>query len=397
MEQEIDSPSQTRVFVSYTHDSPEHSKRVGALVARLREVGIYCCFDQDEEAPEVGWPRWMNQQLADASHVIVVCTETYRRRFDLKEVKGVGKGAQWESFLTNQVLFEEGGKTDKFIPVVFVSHDLEYIPLPLRAFTHYQLTADGEMERLCNRLMGRPTEITHHTAPLSDIVRNDVPVVIEQRPQSPRGGGAIAVDGGKVAYELIVDLPFEELTEERQNAIGKAVCNLVGTGGIIVRGKRRGSTKLVLLLPPELVERLQWAVDAGELAQFGVIGGEAVSLKSVTSPSGALDLREFPGITHSEIAQRAHEIWRARGCPHGQDEQIWHEAETQLASEVAIALAYPAHDESPGARAEPGKITSDMIAERAHEIWVRRGCRPGEDEQNWREAERQLRAEYGGS
>ena len=39
------------------------------------------------------------------------------------------------------------------------------------------------------------------------------------------------------------------------------------------------------------------------------------------------------------------------------------------------------------------KPTHDQIAQRAHEIWVKRGCKPGEDERNWLEAEKQLRAE----
>jgi hypothetical protein len=39
------------------------------------------------------------------------------------------------------------------------------------------------------------------------------------------------------------------------------------------------------------------------------------------------------------------------------------------------------------------KVTHDQIAQRAHEIWLKRGCRPGEDERNWLEAEKQLRAE----
>jgi hypothetical protein len=39
------------------------------------------------------------------------------------------------------------------------------------------------------------------------------------------------------------------------------------------------------------------------------------------------------------------------------------------------------------------KITHQQIAQRAHEIWVKRGCKPGEDERNWLEAEKQLRAE----
>jgi hypothetical protein len=37
--------------------------------------------------------------------------------------------------------------------------------------------------------------------------------------------------------------------------------------------------------------------------------------------------------------------------------------------------------------------THEQISERAHEIWINRGCKPGQDEQNWLEAEAQLRAE----
>ena len=38
-------------------------------------------------------------------------------------------------------------------------------------------------------------------------------------------------------------------------------------------------------------------------------------------------------------------------------------------------------------------LTHERIAKRAWEIWMKRGCRPGEDERNWIEAETQLRAE----
>jgi hypothetical protein len=38
------------------------------------------------------------------------------------------------------------------------------------------------------------------------------------------------------------------------------------------------------------------------------------------------------------------------------------------------------------------KITREQIAQRAHEIWVKNGCKHGQDEQNWLEAERQLKA-----
>ena len=37
--------------------------------------------------------------------------------------------------------------------------------------------------------------------------------------------------------------------------------------------------------------------------------------------------------------------------------------------------------------------THEQIAERAKSIWLKSGCRPGHDRENWLEAERQLRAE----
>jgi len=37
--------------------------------------------------------------------------------------------------------------------------------------------------------------------------------------------------------------------------------------------------------------------------------------------------------------------------------------------------------------------TYEQIAQRAAEIWKKKGCLPGQDEQNWLEAERQLKAE----
>ena len=40
-------------------------------------------------------------------------------------------------------------------------------------------------------------------------------------------------------------------------------------------------------------------------------------------------------------------------------------------------------------------LTYEQIAERAKIIWQNRGCKSGEDERNWKEAETQLKAELG--
>jgi hypothetical protein len=41
-------------------------------------------------------------------------------------------------------------------------------------------------------------------------------------------------------------------------------------------------------------------------------------------------------LTHEQIAERAKSIWRKKGCPSGQDQKIWYEAEAQLKRELDI-------------------------------------------------------------
>lgn len=40
-------------------------------------------------------------------------------------------------------------------------------------------------------------------------------------------------------------------------------------------------------------------------------------------------------LTHEQIEERAKLIWKQRGCPPGEDEKNWYEAETQLKRELS--------------------------------------------------------------
>ena len=51
-----------------------------------------------------------------------------------------------------------------------------------------------------------------------------------------------------------------------------------------------------------------------------------------THPEGITSTQAI--LNHEAIAQRAKAIWRAKGCPVGQDEQNWYEAERQLRMEM---------------------------------------------------------------
>jgi hypothetical protein len=85
------------VFISYTHDSAEHEDTILALARRLRDEGVDAIIDQYEPFPSKGWPHWMRQQIEEATFVLVVCSETYRRRAEAKEAPGKGCGGVCEA------------------------------------------------------------------------------------------------------------------------------------------------------------------------------------------------------------------------------------------------------------------------------------------------------------
>lgn len=143
------------VFVSYTHDSTEHDARVLSLATELRNLGFDC--DLDQFHANQSWPAWMENRIAWAEKVIVVCTSTYLRRWQNDEKPGVGLGAQWESLLTRQWLYESPGVQHKFVPLVFDKSDLPNIPMPLRDVTRVVL-ADG-YDSIIRRLLDIPQAV----------------------------------------------------------------------------------------------------------------------------------------------------------------------------------------------------------------------------------------------
>lgn len=162
------------VFISYSHDSDAHRHRVLALSDWLNKKGLDCDIDQyvDGSPPE-GWPLWMEHRLEQADHVLVVCTQTYLARVKRTEKRGVGKGVKWESLLTYQAIYDDDGLNRKFIPLIFTAADRNFIPKPLRAVSHYDLSDENSYAKLLRHLTGQPVAIkpalgkTPHLPPLN--------------------------------------------------------------------------------------------------------------------------------------------------------------------------------------------------------------------------------------
>jgi hypothetical protein len=162
----------TKTFISYSHDSEQHSQRVLALANQLRAQGVEAEIDQYETRPPQGWPRWCEEQLRpeNSELVLVVCTETYLQRIEGKVPADEGRGVFWEGGIIYSYLYEEKN-TEKFLPVVFDRKDEAYIPRPLKGATRFLLTAfdlsDSGYEALYRELTHQPAV---QRPPLGEVV-----------------------------------------------------------------------------------------------------------------------------------------------------------------------------------------------------------------------------------
>jgi hypothetical protein len=132
------------VFISYSHDSPDHAQTVLHLSNSLRSEGIDCILDQYESSPPEGWPQWMDREISKAQFVLMVCTEAYYRRVMGEEKPGEGLGIAWEGHLIYNHIYSAGSRNTKFIPIIFDTTHTKYIPTPAQGVTRYCINSpDG--------------------------------------------------------------------------------------------------------------------------------------------------------------------------------------------------------------------------------------------------------------
>ncbi|MBD2056580.1 TIR domain-containing protein [Oculatella sp. FACHB-28] len=152
----------TKAFISYSWDSEDHKERVFALANTLRKPwGIEADMDEYVRAkppytPEQGWDLWMEKRIEWAEFVLIVCTETYKRRFRGDEEPGIGRGSTWEGTIIRQHLYNNQMRNTKFIPVVFSAQDLIHVPSILNGNDKYVLEEEKSFRELCYRLRKEP-------------------------------------------------------------------------------------------------------------------------------------------------------------------------------------------------------------------------------------------------
>ncbi len=143
-------------LISYSHDSAEHEQRVLELCNRLRARGIDAMVDQFlPGAPSEGWPLWMERQIESRDFTLMVCTESYRRRFMEDEAAGVGRGVVWEARILRNLLYEDSERHNRIVPVLVEQDARAFVPTVFRGH-FYDLSDQRGFEGLLRHLLREP-------------------------------------------------------------------------------------------------------------------------------------------------------------------------------------------------------------------------------------------------
>lgn len=145
--------SEPVVFVSYSHDSPEHKAWVLRLATDLRARGLNAILDVWDLVPGQDVAAFMQRGIANATRVLMVCSEPYVR----KSEAGLGGVGYERLIVTAEVV--QSIETKKFVPLMR-SNAACSVPRFLGPRMYVDFNDDGmyaqRLEELLRELLGVP-------------------------------------------------------------------------------------------------------------------------------------------------------------------------------------------------------------------------------------------------
>ena len=136
-----------KVFISYSHDSPEHRRWVSELGAKLRHNGIDAILDQWDLGPGDDVTQFMERGIIDSDRVLVICTDSYVSKANAGE-GGVG----YERMIVTAQLAQDLG-INKLIPVIRQASAKEKMPWGLRERIYIDFTDDSQFDEKFDELL----------------------------------------------------------------------------------------------------------------------------------------------------------------------------------------------------------------------------------------------------
>ncbi|WNG17106.1 toll/interleukin-1 receptor domain-containing protein [Cystobacter fuscus] len=104
--------SAPRVFISYSHDTPEHKSWVLTLANDLRDNGVDAIIDQLDLEPGQDLSLFMQAGILESAKVLLICSENYVKKAE------AGKGGVGFERLVVTAEVVKNIDTRKFIPII---------------------------------------------------------------------------------------------------------------------------------------------------------------------------------------------------------------------------------------------------------------------------------------
>ena len=125
------------VFLSYKHESEEHTKRVrdfaDALETAGQAQGVSVVLDQyflkqNPAGPNEGWEIWSENQAAKADFILVIASRQYYEGYNLQHAAGTAPGIIPEIFIIRKRIRGEGYQPNSIRPLVLLDADKGFVP-----------------------------------------------------------------------------------------------------------------------------------------------------------------------------------------------------------------------------------------------------------------------------
>lgn len=173
---------QTRIFISYSQDSPEHDRFALDLATRLRGDGFDCAIDQNIDPPAGGWLNWMSRHLEESDLVLVLCTERYYGIcHDFVTPDALMMKTRWECVIDAGDISRTGDLQARCVVILPSVDDDPFIVEPLKTAPTFCLQNEEGYADLLQHLRQRATAPLpeEESAPLSSsepevIIRRDM-------------------------------------------------------------------------------------------------------------------------------------------------------------------------------------------------------------------------------
>ena len=144
------------VFVSYTHENPDHKRWVAQLATDLRAYGVDATLDQWDLQLGDDLTLFMEHGIREAARVLLVCTPAYMRKAN----EGEG-GVGYERLVVTGELAQRID-TNKFICVLRLGRKEDAIPTFARTRLYIDFTDDGaygvSLEQLLRAIHQAPAQ-----------------------------------------------------------------------------------------------------------------------------------------------------------------------------------------------------------------------------------------------